>query len=277
MKKALIFDIERGSFVDGPGIRTTVFFKGCNLRCEWCHNPESQCKNKQIMFYRDKCTGCGKCKSVCPYALERCDFCGKCALYCPQDARKICGKEYTVEEVLSEILKDKAYYGESGGITFSGGECMLQIDFLKAILEKCKENSIHTAVDTAGNVPWEYFEKILPYTDLFLYDVKCFSEDLHKDGTGVSNRLILENLQKLSKAKAEIIVRIPVIPEFNGSELEMQKIADFLKDLRINKVELLPYHAMGEHKWTAIGKETKRFSVPSNGDTDKFKELFKDF
>ena len=277
MKKALIFDIERGSFVDGPGIRTTVFFKGCNLRCKWCHNPESQSKNKQILFYRDKCTGCGKCKSVCPYHFEQCDFCGKCALYCPQDARKICGKEYTVEEVLSEILKDKAYYGESGGVTFSGGECMLQIDFLKAILEKCKENGVHTAVDTAGNVPWEYFEKILPYTDLFLYDVKCISEDLHKEGTGVSNRLILENLQKLSENKAEIIVRVPVIPEFNGNDYEMQKIADYLKDLRIKKVELLPYHAMGEHKWTAIGMEAKRFSIPRSEDMEKFKTLFNAF
>jgi len=272
-----IFDIQRGSFVDGPGIRTTVFFKGCNLQCKWCHNPESQSKNKQVLFYKDKCTGCGKCKSVCPYALERCDFCGRCALFCPNDAREICGKEYTIEEVLSEILTDKAYYGESGGVTFSGGECMLQIDFLKAILEKCKENGIHTAVDTAGNVQWEYFEKILPYTDLFLYDVKCFSEDLHKDGTGVSNRLILENLQKLSENKAEIVVRIPVIPEFNGNDYEMQKIADYLKDLRIGKVELLPYHAMGEHKWAAIGKKTTRFSVPSNGDIDKFKELFNGF
>ena len=277
MKKALIFDIERGSFVDGPGIRTTVFFKGCNLRCKWCHNPESQSKNKQILFYRDKCTGCGKCKSVCPYHFEQCDFCGKCALYCPQDARKICGKEYTVEEVLSEILKDKAYYGESGGVTFSGGECMLQIDFLKAILEKCKENGVHTAVDTAGNVPWEYFEKILPYTDLFLYDVKCISEDLHKDGTGVSNRLILENLQKLSDKNAEIIVRVPVMPEFNGNDYEMQKIADYLKDLRIKKVELLPYHAMGEHKWTAIGMEAKRFSIPRSEDMEKFKTLFNAF
>jgi len=275
--KATIFDIERSSFVDGPGIRTTVFFKGCNLRCEWCHNPESQSKSKQILFYRDKCTGCGKCKSVCPYHFEQCDFCGRCALYCPNDARKICGKEYTVEEVLSEILKDKAYYGESGGVTFSGGECMLQIDFLKAILEKCKANGVHTAVDTAGNVPWEYFEKILPYTDLFLYDVKCISEDLHKDGTGVSNRLILENLQKLSDKNAEIIVRVPVIPEFNGNGYEMQKIADYLKDLRIKKVELLPYHAMGEHKWAALGKAAKQFSVPNSGDIDKFKELFDGF
>lgn len=272
--KANIFDIERGSYVDGPGIRTTVFFKGCNLQCKWCHNPESQSKNKQILFYRDKCTGCGKCKSVCPYALEQCDFCGRCALYCPQDARKICGKEYTVEEVLSEILKDKDYYGESGGVTFSGGECMLQIDFLEEISKVCKANGVHTAVDTAGNVPWKYFEKILPYVDLFLYDVKCFSDDLHKKGTGVSNRLILENLQKLSNKNAEIVVRIPVIPEFNGNDYEMQKIADFLKDLRIKKVELLPYHVMGEHKWFAIGKTAGRFSVPSSGDIDKFKELF---
>ena len=275
--KAFIFDIERGSFVDGPGIRTTIFFKGCNLQCKWCHNPESQSKNKQILFYRDKCTGCGKCKSVCPYAFEKCDFCGKCALYCPQDARKICGKEYTVEEVLSEILKDKEYYGNSGGVTFSGGECMLQIDFLKAILEKCKENGVHTAVDTAGNVSWEYFEKILPHTDLFLYDVKCFSEDLHKDGTGVSNRLILENLQKLSENKAEIIIRIPVIPEFNGNLCEMQKIANLLNGLKISKVELLPYHAMGEHKWFAIGKETEHFTVPNSTDVDDFKKLFNSF
>lgn len=275
--KAFIFDIERGSFVDGPGIRTTVFFKGCNLQCKWCHNPESQSKNKQILFYRDKCTGCGKCKSVCPYAFEKCDFCGKCALYCPQDARKICGKEYTALEVLNEILKDKEYYGNSGGVTFSGGECMLQIDFLEEILKECKQYKIHTAIDTAGNVPWEYFEKILPHTDLFLYDVKCFSEDLHKDGTGVSNRLILENLQKLSENKAEIIIRIPVIPEFNGNLCEMQKIADFLKDLRINKVELLPYHAMGEHKWFAIGKETEHFTVPNSTDVDDFKKLFNSF
>lgn len=276
MEKAIIFDIERGSFVDGPGIRTTVFFKGCNMQCKWCHNPESQSKNKQILFYKDKCTGCEKCKSVCTYALEKCDFCGKCTLFCPNDAREVCGKEYTVEEVLSEILKDKDYYGQDGGATFSGGECMLQIEFLEEILKKCKENGVRTAVDTAGNVPWDCFEKILLYTHLFLYDVKCISEDLHKEGTGVSNRLILENLRKLSNKKAEIIVRIPVIPEFNGKKDEMQKIADFLNDLSISKVELLPYHAMGEHKWSAIGKETEHFSIPSDEDVYKFKKLFND-
>lgn len=166
--KAVIFDIQRNSFVDGPGIRTTVFFKGCNMRCKWCHNPESQSAQKQMMYYKDKCTGCGKCAKVCPNQLKKCDFCGKCELYCPADARKICGKEYSADEVFNEIAKDKTFYENSGGgATFSGGECMLQIGFLCEILKKCKENGIHTAVDTAGNVPWEYFEKILPYTDIF--------------------------------------------------------------------------------------------------------------
>ena len=154
--KAMIFDIQRNSFVDGPGIRTTVFFKGCNLKCKWCHNPESQSAKRQMMFYADKCTGCGKCKEVCPNGLKSCGFCGKCELYCPNDARKICGREYTVDEVFAEIVKDKSFYDNSGGgATFSGGECMLQPDFLCEILKKCKENGIHTAVDTAGNVPWE--------------------------------------------------------------------------------------------------------------------------
>ena len=214
--KAIIFDIQRGSYVDGPGIRTTVFFKGCNLKCKWCHNPESQSCKKQMLFYKDKCSGCGKCKTVCQYSLKNCDFCGKCALFCPNEAREICGKEYTIEEVFAEIIKDKDFYLSSGGgVTFSGGECMLQIDFLREILQKCKENGIHTAVDTAGSVPWEYFERILPYTDLYLYDVKCISEELHKDGTGAANTLILKNLKKLSKTEKEIIVRAPVIPEFN--------------------------------------------------------------
>ena len=158
--KGMIFDIQRGSCVDGPGIRTTVFFKGCNLRCKWCHNPESQSKNKQILFYKDKCTGCGKCKTVCRYSFKKCDFCGECAFSCPNDAKELCGKDYGVDEVLKEILKDKDFYNVSGGgVTFSGGECMLQIDFLFEILKKCKENGIHTAVDTAGNVAWEYFER----------------------------------------------------------------------------------------------------------------------
>ena len=276
MNTGLLFDIERNSFVDGPGIRTTVFFKGCNLKCAWCHNPESQSFKPQMMFYRNKCTGCGKCKEVCPYHLEQCDLCGKCTLYCPVDARKVCGRKYTVDEVMAEVIKDKSFYENSGGgVTFSGGECMLQVDFLLELLKKCKENSIHTAVDTAGNVPWEYFERIMPYTDLFLYDVKCFTEELHIEGTKVSNKVILENLKKLSAEFAgQILVRIPVIPGFNDSEEEMRAIADHLKELLITKVELLPYHKMGEHKYEAAGMEFTEYSVPEKEIMERYQKLF---
>ena len=207
MNTAVIFDIQRNSFVDGPGIRTTVFFKGCNLRCKWCHNPESRSSKPQIMFYKDKCRGCGRCKGVTEKDV---------GFVCFSDAKQICGKKYTAEEVFGIIQKDKPFYETSnGGVTFSGGECMLQIDFLCEILKKCKDNKIHTAVDTAGFVPWESFEKIIPYTDLFLYDIKAFNNDVHKEFTGVSNELILNNLVKLSERKANIAVRIPVIPTVN--------------------------------------------------------------
>ena len=275
MNKAIIFDVQRNSFVDGPGIRTTVFFKGCNLKCAWCHNPESQSAKPQMMFYKDKCTGCGKCKSVCPYHLEQCELCGKCTLYCPVDARKVCGKEHTVDEVLKEVLKDKAFYETSGGgVTFSGGECMMQIDFLAEILKKCKENGIHTAVDTAGHIPFESFEKILPYTDLFLYDIKIFDSQKHKQYVGVSNELILENLKKLFERKAKLWIRIPIIPDVNDSIEEIQKIKDFLKTIgTAEKIELLPYHAMGENKYRAIGKEPQIFKTPDAENMKRLKEI----
>ena len=275
MNKAIFFDIQRNSFVDGPGIRTTVFFKGCNLKCAWCHNPESQSAKPQMMFYKDKCTGCGKCKSVCPYHLEQCELCGKCTLYCPVDARKVCGKEHTVDEVLKEVLKDKAFYETSGGgVTFSGGECMLQIDFLAEILKKCKENGIHTAVDTAGHIPFESFEKILPYTDLFLYDIKIFDSQKHKQYVGVGNELILENLKKLFERKAKLWIRIPIIPDVNDSIEEIQKIKDFLKTIgTAEKIELLPYHAMGENKYRAIGKEPQIFKTPDAENMKRLKEI----
>ena len=213
MLTATIFDIQRNSYVDGPGIRTTVFFKGCNLRCAWCHNPESQSPKPQMMFYKNKCMGCGKCKEKCPNHLESCELCGKCTLYCPHDAREICGKEYTVDEVMREILKDKAFYDHSGGgVTFSGGECMLQIDFLEDLLKECQKNGIHTAVDTAGYVPFEQFEQILPYTELILYDIKCFDSEKHKQYTGVGNELILENLKRLLATDKSVWIRIPIIP-----------------------------------------------------------------
>ncbi len=269
--QGLIFDIERNSFVDGPGIRTTVFFKGCNLKCAWCHNPESQGFKPQMMFYRDKCKGCGKCKDICP-TPDNCTLCGKCTLYCPVDARKVCGKEYTVDEVFAEIIKDKSFYENSGGgVTFSGGECMLQIEFLVIILKKCKENGIHTAVDTAGHIPFEGFEKILPYTDLFLYDIKCLDNEKHKKYVGVENQRILENLKRLFEMNAKIWIRIPVVSGINDSVAEMQAIQAFLQKCgNPEKVELLPYHAMGENKYAAIGRSVQRFSKP---DDNKWKEL----
>jgi len=276
MEQGMIFDIAHSSFVDGPGIRTTVFFKGCNLKCAWCHNPESQSSRPEMLYYQNKCTGCGECRNVCPHHLESCELCGLCTRYCPTGARKVCGEFSDTDAVMKEILSDELFYGMSGGgVTFSGGECMLQIGFLKTLLQKCREAKIHTAVDTAGNVPWKSFEEILPYTDLFLYDMKCYSEDLHKKGTGVSNRLILENLQKLSEVfTGEIIIRIPIIPDFNLDFTELQKMADHLHNLRLNRIEPLPYHRLGENKYAAIGKEGTIYRVPSKEEMEKVNKIF---
>ena len=229
-----------------------------------------------MMFYKNKCTGCGKCREKCPNALEKCELCGKCTIYCPHDAREICGKEYTVDEVLKEILKDKTFYDNSGGgVTFSGGECMLQIDFLAELLKRCKENGIHTAVDTAGHVPFEFFERIIPYTDLFLYDVKCFDSDKHRQYTGVENQLILKNLKSLLAKSTPVWIRIPIIPTVNDTEEELQRIKEYLSSCSTpEKIELLPYHAMGEHKYAAIGKEAQIFSTPSEEKMMRLKKIF---
>ena len=264
--KATIFDIQRNSYVDGPGIRTTVFFKGCNLKCRWCHNPESQSFEKQILFYQNKCTRCGRCKDL---TVDDENF------ICFNDAKEICGKEYSVDEVLKEVIKDKAFYETSGGgVTFSGGECMLQIDFLTEILKKCKENGIHMAVDTAGHIPWESFEKIIPDTDLFLYDIKAMNDEIHKEYTGVSNSLILENLARLLKSNVGVWVRVPIIPGVNDSEDEMKKIKSFFEANGYpEKVELLPYHAMGEHKYVALNRKSENFVVADKGKMNELKNI----
>lgn len=271
-----IFNIQHFSIGDGPGIRTTVFLKGCNLRCVWCHNPESQDFRPQMMFYKNKCTGCGKCKEECPHSLESCELCGRCTRYCPNNAREICGREYTVDEVMRELLADNAFYENSGGgVTFSGGECMLQIDFLEEMLRQCKEHQLHTAIDTAGHTPYSSFERILPFVDLFLYDVKCFDSDKHKQYTGVKNQLILENLKRLLATGKRVWVRIPVIPSVNDTEEEMQSIKRFLNAcVEPEKIELLPYHALGEHKYTAIGKEAISFSGPGEEKIRQLENIF---
>ena len=276
MTRATVFDIERNSYVDGPGIRTTVFFKGCNLRCAWCHNPESQSHTPQMMFYGDKCVGCGKCKEKCPNGLSSCDLCGRCEIYCPQDARRVCGKEYTVEEILREVVKDKAFYETSGGgVTLSGGECMLQLEFVTALLRACKAEGLHTAVDTAGHVPYEGLDVVLPYTDLFLYDVKCFDTEKHRRYTGVGNERILENLGKLLDSGKRVWVRIPVVPSVNDTVEEMEGIKSFLSlHGAPEKIELLPYHAMGEHKYAAVGKEAACFATPDEETMARLRAVF---
>ena len=275
--KAKIFDLQRTSLADGPGIRTTVFFKGCHLRCRWCHNPESQSDKTQMLLYPDKCTGCGLCRQICPHGLTACDFCGKCALHCPAGAREVCGRDCTTEELFETIVRDKAYYDRSGGgVTFSGGECMLQTDALCAIAQRCHEAGIHTAVDTAGDVPFADFERILPYTDLFLYDVKAVTDDLHRQGTGVSNRRILANLRRLSD-RAEVLIRIPVIGGWNDNEEEMQRMAAFLKPLCLRGVELLPYHALGGHKYAALHRTQEMFRTPDSKTLSHFQSLFAEY
>lgn len=264
--QGLIFNIQRFSIHDGPGIRTTVFLKGCNLKCAWCHNPESQSPKKELMFYADKCVRCGRCENIPE---------DDAAFVCFNGARELCGKEMTAEEVLSVVTKDRAFYENSGGgVTFSGGECMLQIDFLAEILKKCKENGIHTAVDTAGHVPFASFERILPHTDLFLYDIKSMDSGIHKQYTGVGNALILENLTRLLQAGAGVCVRVPVIPPVNDTEEEMQKIRAFFEENGYPAdFELLPYHKMGEHKYEALGKTARHFAVPSKEKIETLKKI----
>jgi len=267
MNEATIFDMQRNSFTDGPGIRTTVFFKGCNLRCAWCHNPESQQAEAEWLLKPAQCTGCGRCVDV---RAENPDF------LCPNGARTGCGRRYTVAKLWEEIGKDRLFYDASGGgVTFSGGECMLRLDFLETILKRCKAEGIHTAVDTAGHVPYEAFERILPYTDLILYDVKCMDPVTHEQYTGVSNERILENLRRLLKTDTPLWIRIPIIPSVNDTEEEMRMLRDFLHSYGDpERIELLPYHALGEHKYQALGRTATPFATPTEEHIARLRAVF---
>lgn len=266
--KAKIFNIQRMSLHDGPGIRTTVFFKKCNLKCIWCHNPESLNEKAEIQWIPQQCICCGKCIAACQaqarsmrqgilvYAKEKCKNCGKCAERCPTDAIKLIGYEMDTARIAAEVEKDQLMYKISqGGVTCSGGEPLMQADAVADLLCRLKKTGIHTAVDTAGNVKYDAFEKVIPYTDLFLYDLKHWDSEAHRHYTGVSNELIIENFNKLEKQN-NIIVRVPMIQGIQETAIE--SIAKFLKGKsNVKLVELLPYHGLGESKYRTLGKEEK--------------------
>ena len=240
-----IFDIQRFSVHDGPGIRTTVFMKGCPLRCRWCHNPEGLSGERQLQFFETECLACGACgeKSRLSDAEK-----------CPVGALRICGRDVDADEILDAVLRDRIFYGACGGVTFSGGECLLQADFVTTVLKKLKKQGIHTAIDTCGRVPWSEIEKTLDVCDLYLYDVKCVTPYLHLAYTGADNSLIMENLQRLSRTGKEIWVRVPVIPEFNDNVEEMSAIAALLSGLSgVKQVTLMPYHSLGASKYPTLG------------------------
>lgn len=290
--EGIIFNIQRFSIHDGPGIRTTVFLKGCNLQCFWCHNPESVSCKREIQFFPDKCIGCGKCFIICPvhahqvvdgqrvFRRELCTVCGRCAETCFSEALTIAGKIMTVEEIMQEVEKDRDYYERSGGgITFSGGEPLLQKKFLYELLRESQKRGFHTAVDTAGNVPWETFEHILPYTDMFLFDIKLFSDEKHRNATKTGCGKIHENIKRLAESGSKIWVRVPVIPGTNDDMEEMNGIASLIKKLdKIERIELLPFHKMGGSKYKSLGREymANELEPPGRELMDRLVGVFRD-
>ncbi len=263
-----VFNIQRFSIHDGPGIRTSVFLKGCNLRCLWCHNPESRSPQQEIQYFPQKCMSCLRCVDSCPegahyidedgvkvFDRTKCTLCGICVENCMYGALIYVYKLMEPEEVFDIVLKDRDYYQNSnGGLTISGGEPLLQKEFVKSIFDLTKAAGIHNALDTAANVPWEDLKYVLPSLDLVLLDLKMMDDDLHKNSTGVSNRRILQNALKLADENIDLVVRIPVVPGINAFIENMQATAEFLKDFpRLRYVELLPYHDLGVDKLTSLG------------------------
>lgn len=265
----LVFDIQRFSINDGPGIRTLVFMKGCSLRCEWCSNPEGQSMRTQIMFYRNKCRGSARCMEVCPkdcikpnpvYGLViddiKCDGCGDCADACYYDAIKLMGKWMTVDEVMEEIMKDNDFYINSGGgVTLSGGAPLMQYEFVRDLLKKCKDSGVNTNIETAGHVQWKCFEAVIPYLDLIFFDYKHADPLKHKKYIGKDNKLIRSNLLKLKDRFENLRVRIPYIPGFNDSEEDIHKIFSDIKSMNFKSVDVLPYHRAGMTKYRGLGRE----------------------
>lgn len=264
-----IFDIKRYAIHDGPGIRTTVFLKGCSLSCPWCHNPESQDGSPELLFSEDRCIHCGACLKVCPEQAieesgdriitdrERCTACGQCVTVCPAHAREIVGHTTTVKEVLNQVEKDILFYDESGGgVTLSGGEPLNQPDFCREILHQCKKHDIHTALDTSGYAEEKIFLSVAEHVDLFLYDLKLMDEERHKAYTGVSNELILANLERLDQLEKRIWVRFPLVPGITDDVQNISRLGQFISTLSsVEAVQVLPYHGAGIQKYERLGRK----------------------
>jgi len=283
MSTGMIFDIKRFSIHDGPGIRSTVFLKGCPLSCAWCHNPESQSFEPELIFRPERCLACGECAAACSQEAiqfidgriiqdwDRCQNDGSCVAACYPGAREIVGRIVSPEEVVEELVLDRDYYDTSGGgVTFSGGEPLSQPEFLEKTLILCIEAGLSTALDTCGAVPWKTLEKQLPFHDLILYDLKIMDDLLHQQYTGLSNQEILENFQRLVERGVEVNVRRPVIPGVNDSVEEITALGDFLSELngRI-KIDLLPYHALSADKYRRLGREGEAWKVPSDEELNR--------
>ncbi len=262
--------MKRFAVHDGPGIRTTVFFKGCSLRCVWCHNPEAISPGPEVFFYPDRCIKCGSCVEACPngaqtllpsgsrtYERTLCTVAGECVKVCHSDALVMAGRQVSVEDVMARVREDAPFYGASGGgVTLSGGEPLLQNEFAAAVLSRCKSEGFHTAVDTCGQVPWRFFEKALSNVDLVLYDVKQISSEIHKKYTGVANELIIENLRRVCDWGVEVEIRMPIIPTINDSREHIEGAARLLASLdNISAVRLLAYHSLAGSKYHSLGME----------------------
>lgn len=279
---ARIFDIKSFAVHDGPGIRTTVFLKGCSLSCAWCHNPEAISPRPEIAFHESRCIACGACVEVCPeqaqalspegertFARDLCVRCGTCVEHCHAEALVMQGRDMSVDEVMQEVSQDAPFYRTSGGgVTVSGGEPLLQFRFVRALLEQCRERGYHTAVDTCGQVKWEVMEGVLPFVDLFLYDLKHADTFAHRKHTGALNEPILENLRRLSRAGAAIEVRMPIVPTVNDDRGSITAAAEILAELEtLTCVRLLPYHALAGEKYRSVGRENEMAVVgETNGE-----------
>ncbi|MBN2433572.1 MAG: glycyl-radical enzyme activating protein [Acidobacteria bacterium] len=271
----IIFDIKHYAIHDGPGIRTTVFLKGCPLACRWCHNPEGIAPEPQLLFRAEACLpDCRRCVAACPNQAitadgrsirvdtTRCRACGRCAEACPTEALRLVGRRMSVTDVLREIEKDRVFYDESGGgATFSGGEPLAQPAFLTALLDECRRRGIHSVVDTSGYAPSAVVRKIADRTDLFLYDLKALDPDIHRQTTGQDNRLILENLRLLAREGARVMLRVPYIPGVNDDEESLRHLSALLKELRtIREIALLPFHRGADHKYRQLQQDGEPWS-----------------